>query len=52
MRNLKCVILFVAIEFLMTPILNAQEAEWTPLLDDELSRWDVFIGVPHHTVKG
>jgi hypothetical protein len=26
-------------------------AKWVPLLDEELSRWDIFMGVPHHSVS-
>lgn len=36
--------------FLCTTIF-AQDTEWQSLLDSNLSQWDVFIGVPHHTVK-
>lgn len=25
---------------------------WTPLLDEDLSQWDIWIGVPHSSVKG
>lgn len=37
---------------LCSAILQAQDNDWVPLLDKNLSKWDVFVGVPHHTVKG
>ncbi|MFS4466690.1 DUF1080 domain-containing protein [Maribacter sp. 2210JD10-5] len=30
----------------------AQDKDWTPLLDKQLSKWDKYIGVPHTSVKG
>jgi len=36
----------------MTPNLNAQTNEWTNLLDAKLSHWELWMGVPHETVKG
>ena len=30
----------------------ADTAQWTNLLDEELSQWENWIGVPHSTVKG
>ena len=30
---------------------SAQEAGWRPLLDDSLSNWEIFMGVPHKTVE-
>lgn len=44
------VLLFLGV-LLVYPV-KAQTSEWEPLLDAELSKWDVFMGVPHHTVKG
>lgn len=35
---------------LVTSVLS-EETEWRPLLDPELSQWEVFIGVPHKSVK-
>lgn len=41
------------ISFTLISVLGyAQESEWEQLLDKDLSKWDVFVGVPHHTVKG
>ncbi|WP_171037020.1 DUF1080 domain-containing protein [Maribacter algarum] len=38
---------------LILPIsIIAQDLKWESLLDKNLTQWDVFIGVPHHTVKG
>lgn len=37
--------------FLSIP-LSAQETKWKSLLDKELSEWDVFMGVPHHSIIG
>lgn len=30
----------------------AKGGEWEPLLDEKLSQWDVWMGVPHKTVTG
>lgn len=46
---LRVLLIFV---FISTSILSAQTPEWEMLLDQELSNWDVFMGVPHHTIKG
>jgi hypothetical protein len=32
-------------------IAPAAEEEWKSLLDDSLSQWDIFVGVPHKTVE-
>ncbi len=29
----------------------AEEMDWQPLIDKDLSQWEVFIGVPHKTVE-
>ena len=29
----------------------AQQADWTDLLDEELSQWEAYIGIPHETVE-
>lgn len=34
-----------------TPSVWAQEAEWKDLLDEDLSQWEVYTGVPHKTVE-
>jgi len=31
---------------------TTDHSTWTPLLDKELSQWEVWIGVPHETVQG
>ncbi len=49
MKNLILIPLFA---LLLCHTMLAQEQEWKSLLDKELSNWDVFIGVPHYTVKG
>ena len=37
---------------LMAMPLFSQEGDWQQLLDKELTHWDVFMGVPHFSVKG
>lgn len=39
--------------FCFTPSVNAQKSKkgWVNLLDKNLTKWDVFIGVPHTTVE-
>ncbi len=41
----------IALIFLNSTLI-AQDSDWIPLLDKNLSKWDVFVGVPHHSVKG
>lgn len=44
---------FFLLSFVLLSIFGfAQESDWEPLLDKDLSKWDVFVGVPHHSVKG
>lgn len=49
-----CIPLFAFAIFL--PLLSEAEDQnsdaWMPLLDSELSQWEVFTGVPHTTVAG
>ncbi len=44
--------LLLAIVSFNLVMAQEQSMEWEPLLDRNLSKWDVFMGVPHHTVKG
>jgi hypothetical protein len=32
--------------------ISAEESEWTDLLDPQLSQWELWMGVPHTSVKG
>ena len=43
---------FLFAAFLLPTALLAEESDWTPLLDAELSKWEVYIGIPHTTVEG
>jgi len=44
-------VVWLGILLLPAPLLPAQPtAPWQALLDANLSQWDKFIGVPHHTV--
>lgn len=36
---------------LMSPLATAKEPEWRPLLNESLSGWEVFTGVPHASTK-
>ncbi len=35
---------------LSAPFASAEESQWRSLLDDSLSHWDIFMGVPHKTL--
>lgn len=37
--------------FLFMSLTEKKISSWEYLLDKDLSKWDVFIGVPHHTVN-
>jgi len=49
---MKKVILLSLTAVLYSLTIVAQESQWESLLDKNLSKWDVFMGVPHYTVKG
>ena len=31
--------------------MEVKSKEWTPILDEDLSEWEVFIGVPENTIE-
>jgi len=35
-----------------TPTERIKSNDWTPLLDKDLSQWEIWTGVPHQSVKG
>ena len=41
----------LAIALSTTLFAPAAEEGWKPLLDDTLSQWDIYMGVPHKTVE-
>ena len=59
-RKMRLAIFLVLLTAAITQVLPAVagdiqlatlSAEWKPLLDSSLSQWEIFIGVPHKSVK-
>ncbi|MGB5434470.1 MAG: DUF1080 domain-containing protein, partial [Maribacter sp.] len=46
------IILYIVGILLNHAVTMAQESQWQALLDEDLTQWDVFMGVPHFTVNG
>lgn len=57
MKKVKCIItavffiLFINCNFALTTRTTNKNTNWTYLLDDHLSNFDKFIGVPHTSIK-
>ncbi|QCX40333.1 DUF1080 domain-containing protein [Aureibaculum algae] len=50
--HLKKTSLLIALLFLLKGVsITAQNKDWKPLLDKNLSQWELFIGVPHTSIE-
>ena len=50
LRLVGCVLLFDPVPGRAADPVTAPK--WTPLLDEKLSSWEIWMGVPHQTVTG
>lgn len=44
--------IFIIALFLLTSCQTARQEQWIPLLDSNLSQWEIWMGVPHTSVIG